>query len=219
MSKSQNIRSRKIKKPNWELYGYKWAIDVSDARRRAKEAKTKGKDELDGELCTAIRYRDVIHAKELLALGANPNVKDSNRCSALGHAIQSGVLEAVDLLLDYGADPDLLTGLATPITNCIYEEKWDLAGRLLRAGADVNAMGSIRCTALHVCVEHSSNVAFAELLVNHGADLTAKNVEGRTPLEVAIRARRKRMVEFLERIMNSRQSKSKARGVRSTKKT
>lgn len=209
MATLRDPSGKRIRKPNWELYGYKWAVDGKDAEKRATAAKAKGQEELDVELDAAIRYRDQLQARALLLAGANPNTKDMNKVTVLGHAISSKVEESVSLLLEHGADPDLRTGLTTPLSLTIYEEQWEMADLLLKAGADPNLFGSIRMPSLHIAVDNTSNIPLVESLIRHGAKLEGKDSRGLTPLDWARRKRKKRMIELLERAIRSQSRKLK----------
>jgi ankyrin repeat protein len=177
---------------------YAHARDEIDAQQRAAAAKAQGQLALDDALDTAIRFRDTLYAKALLEVGANPNTKDANKASVLGHAISSKHIDSVDLLLLHGADPNLRTGLGTPLTLTIYEQEWDMMRRLLDAGADVNATGTIRATALHVVVKHARDPKLVTLLLQHGANVGAKDAEGLSPLDWAERHRLTRIVRLLK---------------------
>ncbi|HAB15773.1 MAG TPA: ankyrin repeat domain-containing protein [Verrucomicrobiota bacterium] len=166
---------------------YSHAKDKADALERALIVKAQGQLALDGALDTAIRFRDLQCAIALLDAGANPNFRDANSVSVLGHAIESKCLEAVRLLLRSGADPDCLTNATTPLALSIYEQQFEMMHELLRAGADVNRIGTIRSTPLHIVVEYERDTDLVRLLLNHGADVNAKDSEGLTPLDVAQR--------------------------------
>lgn len=204
----RNPSGKRIRKSNWELHGYQWAVDAEEAKQRAAHAKMNGQEELNGELQTAIRYRDLLQASALLSAGADPNYKDLLNSRALGYAIESGSVESVELLLSSGADPNLRTGLTTPLSLAVYEEQWRMADRILKAGADPNLIGSIRMPSLHIAVSNSSNIPLVESLIFHGAELDTKDVRGLTPLDWARRKRKKKMVELLERAIRSQRRKS-----------
>lgn len=177
---------------------YTHANGERDAQARAEAVAQKGQDELNGFLDTAIRYRDDLQAAALLTAGGNPNTKDGNNVSVLGHAISSKHLKSVELLLSKGADPDLRTGLGNPLSLTIYSEQWDMMRLLLKAGVDVNAIGSIRSTALHVMVEFARDAKLVKLLLEQGAEVNARDAEGLTPLDWAERNGDKAIVRLLK---------------------
>ena len=55
---------------------------------------------------------------------------------------------------------------------------------LLNSGANVNALGRDGSTPLHFSAEGGHEAA-ADILLDHGADITLANERGRTPVDVA----------------------------------
>jgi ankyrin repeat protein len=177
---------------------YTAAESEAEAIERAEVVKLKGAEALDAALATAVRFRDLVQAKAYLDVGANPDWKDALNTTVLDHAITSHRLEFVVTLLTAGADPNLRTGLGTPLTLTIYEEQWDMMHALLDAGADVNAIGTIRSTALHVVVQYSPDLDRVKLLLKHGANVNAKDAEGLTPLDWAERNKDMAIIRLLK---------------------
>ncbi|HKC24126.1 MAG TPA: ankyrin repeat domain-containing protein [Thermoanaerobaculia bacterium] len=145
-----------------------------------------------------------IDAFEAAALGESGRLaellaKDPSLLSALspdgfpllGLTAFFGHLEAAELLLARGADPNaaatnpmhvrpLHAAAATQDANAAVE----LTKRLLARGADPNASQHGGYTPLHEAAGNG-NVALVSLLLAHGADASARSEEGRTPAEVA----------------------------------
>jgi ankyrin repeat protein len=124
-------------------------------------------------------------------------------------AVDRGDREAVEILLNSGADPNVkdLAG-GTPLHWAVASGFPDLVELLLERGADPNARDNAGNTPLHIAaMGHTSEVAemFIELaprfgleypydrldtiriLLEYGADLTAKNNYGQTPIDIALR--------------------------------
>jgi ankyrin repeat protein len=57
-------------------------------------------------------------------------------------------------------------------------------------GLDLNAATTNGETALHAAISGRGSPLIVKFLVESGADLKAKNKQGRTPLEVAVASRR-----------------------------
>jgi len=68
---------------------------------------------------------------------------------------------------------------------------------LLEKGADVNFAGECDWTPLHCVAEWWEFVAQAQILLDHGANINAKDHEGNTPLDLAIDRKRNDMIKAL----------------------
>src|SRR5690606_37560757 len=104
-------------------------------------------------------------------------------------AAQSGDLTLLELLLEYGADPSLNADDGTTplmaaagigwVEGVTYEwseqESYDTVRFLLELGADVNAHGPDGRTAL-MGAAHKGRTDVVQLLVDHGADLAARDI-------------------------------------------
>jgi ankyrin repeat protein len=131
-----------------------------------------------GAIC-AVRHLPL--AEVLLEAGANP----TDGVSA--HIASSfGNLEALDLLHRYHMNPDGIAGGVPPL---VYMMQWaeDHAGViwLLDHGADPNrSWGELDEAPLHVAARRW-DVATAERLVSHGADVGRRRLDGATPHTLA----------------------------------
>jgi ankyrin repeat protein len=94
-------------------------------------------------------------------------------------------LDAVKLLLEAGADPNIqregVTALNLHIRVLPFENPL-LVRALIQAGADVNIRDSTLNTPLHF----TNSEACALVLIDAGADIDAINGHGRSPLRTAI---------------------------------
>jgi ankyrin repeat protein len=73
----------------------------------------------------------------------------------------------------------------------------------MQVGLDVNSTTTTGETALHAAISGRGAEAIVRFLVDAGANLSAKNKQGRTPLDVAVASRRERgdIVVFLKQRM------------------
>jgi len=60
----------------------------------------------------------------------------------------------------------------------------------MESGLDINAATNTGETALHAAVSGRGAVSIVKFLVENGANLSAKNKQNRTPLEVAVASRK-----------------------------
>jgi uncharacterized protein len=146
--------------------------------------------------------------KQILDRGGNPNARLrtptlqryhnggdaqlTDGATPLMRAAKSIDLAAMRLLLDRGAEPNLMTkNLTTPVMFAAgaagARNEADAMAAIalcLKYGADVNAFNSTGQTALHIAVERSD--AVVRLLVERGAEMDLKDRDGRTPLDIAM---------------------------------
>jgi hypothetical protein len=111
--------------------------------------------------------------------------------TALELAVCRGHAEAVQVLVDAGADLELCdVNGHTPLRwACCNSEGFhaQIAEILIRAGADVNARDNFNGTVLHGAAL-DRNPEAVKLLVKHGARVNAVNNGGDTPLHSAVGA-------------------------------
>ena len=103
----------------------------------------------------------------------------------LHDAVMAGDVARVQILLAGGADvnePDL-NGSALHIA--VGLDSMEIATALIEAGADLEAEGEpARAHPLHIAAQ-SNQAAMTNLLLEHGAQVDARDGQGRTPLMIA----------------------------------
>ena len=161
------------------------------ASRKNKEGKTP--------VCIALERPDDSGALgAFLARGA---VKASGKVNDevyIVHCALKGHLLSVRALLAEGADPNSSTKDGYPLLFMLaatfaMQRRRDIelasklqqvVSELLRGGAAANAEGPGKFTALHVAGE-IGDLELIALLLEHGADSGVKNVEGKSPADIA----------------------------------
>ena len=130
----------------------------------------------------AIRSNDLTDLKIMVGHGADVNAKDARDETPLMYAATVVSMEAMRFLLDQHADPNVqnLAGATALIWSAT-----DLAktGLLLDHGADPNLATKKGRTALLVAAMSDKSVAIVRLLIEHGANVQAKDF-----LNTALRA-------------------------------
>jgi hypothetical protein len=188
--------------------------DVSELRRlliASRELANARRQHCDATPLHAARG-NVEAARLLIEFGADVNAIDGEeqRLRPLHGRSEHGDVEMVELLLEHGADVHAVSCMSTPLHCAVGgfqhapPQRWrDVAERLLRAGADVNAgsaeNGDPNWTPLHHAAWRNHAAAVSWLL-KHGADRTRINKYGSTPLETARYFDHKEIIELLSSV-------------------
>ena len=180
-----------------------------------------------GTIYGAAAGGDIEAVKVFLANGIDVNAKAYYGESPLVHAVRGGSREVVELLISEGADVNTETafGISTPLDIAIKNKHRKIADLLREHGSKSGGTDSIisaveagnidevkrhlaigadvelRCkkcrgTAL-VHAAQEGHIGIAELLIEKGSDVNAKNKGGMTPLHNAARWSHKKIVELL----------------------
>jgi truncated hemoglobin YjbI len=120
----------------------------------------------------------------------------------LHNAAGAGSLPTLELLLKLGADPNALDGgrhapLYSVGNECAGPQSAKIVHALARAGAEVNAHdGATGSTALHMAARRG-NAVVAQALIDCGANVSARDTRGDTPLQRALNCRKPHVAELL----------------------
>ncbi len=111
-----------------------------------------------------------------------PEVQQAENLEVLKQYVYTEMTKAIEmtqLLIDSGADINLVSSLGTPLMNAVTNV-WnlDIAKMLVKAGANLNATDTSGRTALFYAYA-SSNDEAVNLLIENGADTTIKDVDGK----------------------------------------
>jgi uncharacterized protein len=140
------------------------------------------------ELHIAAQY-GLVESCELLLIRAPTllEARDDGGWSAMTHAANAGQLAVVELLLRNGAAVNVTGGhdkLLQPLMAASLQQHVQVALRLLKAGADVNAAETGGRTALMIAATKNS-VTLVQLLLSHGADIAVKDINGHDAFSAA----------------------------------
>ncbi len=141
------------------------------------------------ELVRAAEIGDVAKVRALLDAGANPNLPKN--FSALEAAAAAAYPKVVEELLKHHPDVNQRDSAGRTALNALGqsavgrpgENPAEVARLLIKAGADVNAQDNIYAnTPLHEVPDAAS----AKVLIQAGAQLNRRNVEGQTALMMTL---------------------------------
>ncbi|RZC92695.1 hypothetical protein C5167_011776 [Papaver somniferum] len=131
----------------------------------------------------------------LLSKGIHINAATTSG-TALSYAVVLGQFDAVKVLLDHHADPNVvMSGAATPLASAIVNNSLRIMDLLLQAGADPNAE-SRGIAPLLYAVDHGRTRCIMRLL-EAGADPNVTDNEGMTAVEIAAKEGNSEIVEIL----------------------
>ena len=124
--------------------------------------------------------------KSLVEAGADVNAINSGGYSPLLSAMAGGQTEIVQILIDHGADPDVTTRDGqTALMLAAQSSHRELTESILSRNPDLEIADSYGRTALLLTARESGNAEIAELLIDAGANMNARDRFGSTPLELA----------------------------------
>jgi ankyrin repeat protein len=146
-------------------------------------------DDLDALLCRAAFVCDFVRVRELLAKGANPNVRDDDLRTPLHQAVLGNSVGLVGLLIEAGAELDAKDAHGfTPLHFAAQEFLPEIARVLVGKGADVNACDEDGNSVLWRAVfSAAGRDEIARFLLDNGGRDDLANHEGVTPRELAER--------------------------------
>jgi hypothetical protein len=154
--------------------------------RRSNQAKLK--EQIDLELIIAVRDGSPSRVQDLLSKGADVEAKDNAKGTPVLWAARGGRTEIVKILLERGANPNVVehgNNNMTPLIWAAALDNLECVRMLLEHGADVNAFTTQGYTALMQAAQNGTP-ATVRVLLDHGADRSLVNgYQGQTALEIA----------------------------------
>ncbi|HEU0176394.1 MAG TPA: M56 family metallopeptidase [Blastocatellia bacterium] len=184
------------------------AAQAPNSQQTAASAQTPGSQSakpgervasgLDRALIRAAAAGDLAGIEELLRAGANVNciVSPSEIGSPLIGAARGGRLDAVRLLLDWGANPNLEAD-ATPLINAAEGGHVDVVSLLLDRGANIDHIDP-ECQNALIRASEKGRLEVVKLLVARGADVNAQAWYPRTRTIVVKNAKGETMIYTLD---------------------
>lgn len=155
-------------------------------------------------LFLAVEARRQPVVRLLLERGADPRRRDAQGIAPLAAAAFNGDRQLVEMLLAAGADPDPVDATGkSPIVYAAGRGFADIVARLLAAGVDPGRRYGHGLTALMWAAGHSNDVptrdgiATAQLLLDAGAPIDARDDRGMTALLIAAERGHAEMIGFL----------------------
>jgi len=174
---AQKILDQELKKTD------DWDVDsglVFFAFKMGADINTKGRNGGNAfDWATGIHDSSVF--AKLVKIGINVNTKDSWGDIPLQMAANFGDFAIAKILIDNGSDINSRgRNGTTPLINACYHGR-QVAELLVSKGANVNYSDSEQFTPLHL----AKDTLILKILLNHGAIVDARDLNGNTPLQYA----------------------------------
>ena len=107
-----------------------------------------------------------------------------------------------------GASPDGERGDGWPLNHQAGHGRMKGVATLLELGADPNPQDEEGNTPMHRLALRGTGREFARLLLEHGADLSIRNLKGETPLDLAAKAKQPALLNFLREYLRDHPTSS-----------
>lgn len=149
-------------------------------------------------LIFVINMNELDIARHMIEDGVDVNQVDGFGYSPLRHAVNLSHLPLVQLLLDYGADPNMGVSPLHAAIDDHKEDTYDLCKLLLDNGAfcNIREAGFSGYTPFHVALSFRP-LKYVKLLLNYGADIRSVCDNGETAVHLAAQNGHTDVMEFV----------------------
>lgn len=113
-------------------------------------------------------------------------LRDSDGNTPLNYAVGYQRASIVEVLLQAGADPDAVCNVGmAPLWNAVMLGDYTIAQHLVKSGAAINITSPRGLGLLHIAADGLGSPDLCRMLLDHGVDLHARDIEGTTALHIA----------------------------------
>lgn len=167
------------------------------------------------EIFRFIEKHELCGVETMLIEGCDPNLESPIGFDCLYLAVHSKFLDAVKLLIEYGAEINKNTKMwsqRTPLGLACSIGVKEIIEYLVQKGADINGVDKDSYTPLHCACMGDSKPEIIKFLLNHGADYTIKTNEGNTALDLCKIWRNFELAKIIEHYANSKMAEHVTNG-------
>lgn len=167
-------------------------------RREEIHPARRSKDDGSTIVFKAIKENNLSIIKAFLKQGYKINdLYSAKKYPLLHYALEHGSVEAIELLLDYGANPDLFFDGRSALMHCIKYNRPRALELLLMRSVNVNLTNHRLQTALFYVAKYGKP-DLARALLEAGADLESIDQAGLTPFQFAVKNKNIPVARFLK---------------------
>ena len=162
---------------------------------------------MNKEIFQAAQANDITKLKRLLEINPSlANKESEDGLTPLGFAAHYGNKDAVQILLEYGAEVNVVSHSKIefiPSNTALHaaiagERNIEVIKLLLHNNAKTTISDSNYHTSLHTAAFHGDNTEIISLLIEEGADVNIKTKDGKTALDIAAEQRNYRVAQLLQ---------------------
>ena len=138
-------------------------------------------------------------ARLLLEAGADYTIKDNRQKTAMDYAVDKNYNTIIEMLIDAGADVNArIYDGSTLLAWSVCCKNTALARYLIYKGADINT-GDIKNNTALMRAAENGHLEMVKILMESGADAAAKNSDGETAYDLAVRNKREKTAVYLNK--------------------
>lgn len=123
------------------------------------------------------------------------------RITLLQAAIHHNQEEVLKMLIEEGANVNMLSDNKTPLMHAISKDNLYFVSILIDYGADINGLNRQKKSPLFYCAKND-NIEIAKVLIENGAKVNIKDRKGRTAAEYALKNDSKKTAVYLKTCKN-----------------
>lgn len=184
-----------------KIFDYLYALTDCEEQRQYSQSvlpigllyQERLRDTLTQTLVAAAAQGNISDLVRMLAEGADINKLNANGENALHVAAKWGQFEVVNLLIQAGANLEVCSDSEiSPLYLAVIGNHADIVQALIHAGATLEINDLIEAACFN-------SIDAAQILVDAGLDVNARNDIGATALETARQCKRPEIIELLKR--------------------
>jgi ankyrin repeat protein len=156
------------------------------------------------EMHRAAKAGDTLTVLSCIDGGSDIDSRDSLEATCLYWAVSKHHEDLVDILLERGADANAATKWGSTALHAAADRGFlKIAEKLLEYGADCNIGNNNNDTPLHMACMRGHLSVIQLLVLNGGAELSVRNLQGRTPRDEADNHAMTQAAVFLTTLMEN----------------